>query len=287
MADTKISADPSASALAGTETLPLLQGGANKKVLLSVIATYINSLVSVAFSSLTGKPTTLSGYGITDAQPLDTQLTSLAGLSYSGNSLKVVRVNSGETGFEVATPASASRLSVTEDFYRVIAEANMTMTHGASGVLFDKVVDKGGLVILALGGTTRGLTWRTGTSYVVPTGKIAVIVDAKFSGNVMDNWTFYKHRLFNVTATTCNVAASSNSSGLGNVVSGWSNFTATWPSPEASINSDIPFPFSVAVAGESIRAELAGGSDANDRPVFGMYVLAIIDATTHAMGALS
>lgn len=34
-----------------------------------------------AFSSLTGKPTTLSGYGITDAQPLDSDLTAIAGLS--------------------------------------------------------------------------------------------------------------------------------------------------------------------------------------------------------------
>lgn len=36
-------------------------------------------------------------------QPLDAQLTSLAGLSYAGNGSKVVRVNAGETAFEVAT----------------------------------------------------------------------------------------------------------------------------------------------------------------------------------------
>lgn len=34
-------------------------------------------------------------------QPLDTQLTSLAGLSYASNALKVIRVNAGETGFEL------------------------------------------------------------------------------------------------------------------------------------------------------------------------------------------
>lgn len=33
------------------------------------------------FASLTGKPTTLVGYGITDAQPLDTDLTTIAGLT--------------------------------------------------------------------------------------------------------------------------------------------------------------------------------------------------------------
>ena len=41
-------------------------------------------------------------------QPLDTQLTSLAGLSYTGNSLKVVRVNAGETDFELATISAGS-----------------------------------------------------------------------------------------------------------------------------------------------------------------------------------
>lgn len=42
--------------------------------------------VSVAFADLTGKPTTLSGYGITDGQPLDATLTALAGLTTaSGN----------------------------------------------------------------------------------------------------------------------------------------------------------------------------------------------------------
>ena len=41
-------------------------------------------------------------------QPLDTQLTSLAGLSYAANALKVVRVNAGETDFELATPSGGS-----------------------------------------------------------------------------------------------------------------------------------------------------------------------------------
>jgi hypothetical protein len=39
------------------------------------------------FSSLTSKPTTLSGYGITDAQPLDSELTALAGLTSAANKL--------------------------------------------------------------------------------------------------------------------------------------------------------------------------------------------------------
>lgn len=69
------------------------------------------------FASLSGKPTTISGYGITDAytksevnsgyQPLDADLTSLAGLAVNiGNALKVVRVNSSGAGYELATPAT-------------------------------------------------------------------------------------------------------------------------------------------------------------------------------------
>jgi hypothetical protein len=45
-----------------------------------------------AFSSITGTPTTLSGYGITDAQPLDADLTAMAGLTGSG---LVVRTGAG------------------------------------------------------------------------------------------------------------------------------------------------------------------------------------------------
>lgn len=44
-------------------------------------------------------------------QPLDAQLTSLAGLSYTGNASKVVRINAGETGFELATVSGGGGLS--------------------------------------------------------------------------------------------------------------------------------------------------------------------------------
>lgn len=38
-------------------------------------------------------------------QPLDAQLTSLASLAYTGNTLKLIRVNAGETGFELVAPS--------------------------------------------------------------------------------------------------------------------------------------------------------------------------------------
>lgn len=64
MANTKISALPAASALAGTEPLPIVQGGITSKTLISAIATYFRGLVnsfsknqSVAFSTLTSGTT--------------------------------------------------------------------------------------------------------------------------------------------------------------------------------------------------------------------------------------
>ncbi len=54
----------------------------NAKGLVTAVTT--NAVAAPTFSSITGKPTTLSGYGITDAQPLDSTLSSLANLTGSG-----------------------------------------------------------------------------------------------------------------------------------------------------------------------------------------------------------
>lgn len=54
----------------------------------------------------------LSSYATTSAvaagyQPLDAQLTDLSGLVYAANALKVIRVNAGATGFELATNSAS------------------------------------------------------------------------------------------------------------------------------------------------------------------------------------
>lgn len=51
------------------------------------VRTIAAALSEVAWSAITGKPTTLSGYGITDAQPLATILTTFAALSNSAGVL--------------------------------------------------------------------------------------------------------------------------------------------------------------------------------------------------------
>ena len=45
-------------------------------------------------------------------QPLDTQLTDLSGLSYTGNASKVIRVNATENGFELVTPTTGANTTL-------------------------------------------------------------------------------------------------------------------------------------------------------------------------------
>lgn len=48
----------------------------------------------------------------TDVQAYDAQLASLAALAYAGNGSKVVQVNAGESGFELATPTATDSTKV-------------------------------------------------------------------------------------------------------------------------------------------------------------------------------
>jgi hypothetical protein len=55
------------------------------------------------FASLTGKPTTLSGYGITDAQPLDADLTALAGLTSAADQAPYFTGSAAASLFTITT----------------------------------------------------------------------------------------------------------------------------------------------------------------------------------------
>lgn len=176
----------------------------------------------------------------------------------------------------------SSEISIQNEWYRLQAEASITIGFGTSGTLFDEVVDKGGLVILALFGSCQGTTWRTGTSYVVPTGKKAILVDAKFdkATGIDANNSFFKARLYNVTQATCKASPSQTNTGSG---ADAVFLNGTMPANSVANNSDISYPTIQATAGDSIRAEIAGGSDGTSRPVFSMYILAIVDNTSGLM----
>ncbi len=73
---------------------------------------------SAAWATITGKPTTITGYGITDAQPLDSDLTGIAALSttaYGRSFLPLADAAAARTllglGSVATTPASSYDLS--------------------------------------------------------------------------------------------------------------------------------------------------------------------------------
>jgi len=62
-----------------------------------------NVTITPAFSDITNKPTTLGGYGITDAQPLDSDLTAIAALTPTADNFIV----GNGTSWVLETPAQA------------------------------------------------------------------------------------------------------------------------------------------------------------------------------------
>lgn len=65
--------------------------------------------ITPGWASITGKPTTLSGYGITDAQPLDAELTALAGLTTNG----IIVKSAAGTALTRTIAVSGNGLSIT------------------------------------------------------------------------------------------------------------------------------------------------------------------------------
>ena len=65
----------------------------------------------------------------TNVQAWDTQLDSLAGLAYAGNALEVVRVNAGETAFELAT-VSGYTTEEAQDAVGAMVDGSLTYVDG-------------------------------------------------------------------------------------------------------------------------------------------------------------
>lgn len=73
-------------------------------------------------------------------QAADAQLTSLAGLSYTGNALKVISVNAGETDFELATPSaggSSLNVALMPGSFNLIGAAAEPLLQGNDGTNID------------------------------------------------------------------------------------------------------------------------------------------------------
>lgn len=109
----------------------------------------------------------------TDVQAWDPQLDSLATLAYSGNGGKAVRVNAGETGFELYTPSNSTITlsgdvsgSGTSSITTTLATVNSDIgTFGSSTSIPSLTVNAkglvtaaGGNVVIAPAGTLTGTT---------------------------------------------------------------------------------------------------------------------------------
>lgn len=115
----------------------------------STAAGILNSVIAPVFANITSKPTTLSGYGITDAQPLDSDLTAIAALSPTKGNIMV-----GNGSAWVA-------LGVGTDNYVLTADAAQ-----ASGLKWAAGGGGGG----APGGSSGQLQWNSSASFAGATG---------------------------------------------------------------------------------------------------------------------
>lgn len=90
--------------------------------------------ITPAFSSITGKPTTLSGYGITDAQPLDADLTSIAGLTGTSGLLRKTAANAWSLDTNTYLTAGSTLQSMS---YHDVVSVRLTTTATTANQIVD------------------------------------------------------------------------------------------------------------------------------------------------------
>lgn len=123
-----------------------------------------------AWSTITGTPTTRAGYGITDAQPLDAELSAIAGLTSAADKLPYF------TGSGTAALADLSSFARTllDDADAAAARTTLGITSASPGGSSGQVqFNNGG----AFGGAA-GLAWSTGSPNLTVTAQGASHIPA-------------------------------------------------------------------------------------------------------------
>ena len=111
-------------------------------------------------------------------QPLDTQLTDLAGLAYAANGGKFIRVNAGATAFELASIAGGG--DVTGDDTSTVTQ-NIVAYSSTGGKNITELTGTGGDVLYYDGGTSSWVKLARGTY-----GQVLAIN----SGSTVPEWAY-------------------------------------------------------------------------------------------------
>ena len=125
---------------------------------------------SVAFSEITGKPTSLSGYGITDGQPLDATLTALAGVTTTADKLVYA---TGSDVFSTTTLTSFGR-SLIDDTDAATARTTLGALPSANPSYTGTLTGGTGVINLGSGQFVKDANGNIGIGTSSPSQKISI-----------------------------------------------------------------------------------------------------------------
>lgn len=156
----------------------------------------------VAFTDITGKPTNLSGYGITDAQPLDATLTALA--AYNSNGFIVQAA--ADTFVSRSLAGTANEISIANPSG---VGGNPTFSLPASLIFTGKNVTGGTFTSVTFAGTTTlpGGGTIDSSGYVTPGGSNVWTIGSK-SGVVRVDYVSGAFRFLNAGGGFTKISAS-------------------------------------------------------------------------------
>lgn len=224
---------------------------------------------SHTFASLTGKPTTFSGYGITDAQPLDSDLTTIAGLTpvndsflqvkagaWSQRTVAQVKADLDALAGTLATQAYADALvfGLLNDRGNYDASGNVFPSTGGSGGA--GAVLKGNLWAISVAGTLGGVAVTAGDV-------VRALVDTP--GQTSSNWAISENN-FGYVALNQAMASGTiyvgNGSGVGTAVTMSGDVTLTNAGVAAIGSGKVTLAMMANMATGSLVYRKTGGSGA-------------------------
>ena len=142
-----ITAASTITPITGDEIAPALSGGVLGKFTYTAIKTWVLSGLQIAWGSVTGKPTTLVGYGITDAEP-----AKGADDNYVTDAEKTNIGNLGTAAYTAST-AYASALGADDNY---VTDAQKAALHAAATVTGNGIAITGQQISLSIGtGSTQ------------------------------------------------------------------------------------------------------------------------------------